>query len=501
MHTSLQHVKVRRWPALWLAGIAATAAALALLNSPPAESQANSGPAPTFAGPGTVAFADVIERVSPAVVNVSVTKVARPVPTASLPNRRTPSPFSDSPLEEFFGRFFGAPGAPGFGEPRRSEGQGSGFVIDADGLVATNNHVVDGAESVTVTLSSGEEFDAVVVGRDPQTDIALLRVDADQPLPALTLGDSDRARVGDWVLAIGNPFGLGGSATAGIISARGRDIQSGPYDDYLQIDAPINPGNSGGPVFNGAGEVIGINTAIFSPNGGNIGIGFAIPSNLARQVLADLEDGGTVDRGWLGVQIQPIDSELAATLGLPEAKGALIAEVSADSPAERAGLVAGDVVTEFAGRPVDSPRELARVVGSSGAGERVELEIWRDGRSRTVAVDLGRLGGDEVVAGAAPTRGNAGEGFGLTLEDLTAPIREDLGLEPDVRGAVVVDVVPGSPAAEQGIRRGDVVVSVNQDPTGSAREAADALAATSGDRALVLIRRGEARRFVALKRA
>ena len=484
-----------RGPRIAAAAFAATAS-LALL----AANFSTAQDRPTAAVSGPPSFADIIDQVSPAVVNISVSKVTRPMPTSG--SREIPQPRGGSPLDEFFGRFFGAPGMPEFrGLPREREALGSGFVIDAEGYIATNRHVVADAAEVFVTLQSGERLTATVVGEDPRTDLALLEIEARGPLSALQFGDSDRARIGDWVLAIGNPFGLGGTATAGIISARGRDIRSGPYDDYLQIDAPINQGNSGGPVFNLAGEVIGINTAIFSPNGGNIGIGFAIPANQARAVLAQLKESGTVSRGWLGVQIQGIDEGLAESLGLDGTDGALVTEVVAGGPAAEAGLQAGDVVTQFAGRPVDSPRTLGRLVAEEDAGSRVELEIWRDGGSRQIDVELGEL--DEpgrVAASAAPRAGNADAALGLTLRDLGPTAKERLGLGADVEGAVVASVVPGSAAAREGIQPGDVILEINRKKVGSAREAADELAASRADgrRALVLLRRGDAQRFVAL---
>jgi serine protease Do len=353
----------------------------------------------SFAGPPS--FADVIEQVSPAVVNIAVTK--QPI---RLSSGQGGTPFAGAPFEEFFEQFgFGGPQGR-MPAPAPQRGEGSGFIIDADGYIATNNHVVDGASEVVVRLKSGEELAARVVGTDERTDLALLKVEDRRNLPVLNLGDSDQSRVGDWVLAIGNPFGLGGSATAGIISARGRDIQSGPYDDFLQIDAPINAGNSGGPVFNARGEVIGINTAIFSPNGGNIGIGFAIPSNQARSILNELREGGIVSRGWLGVEIQSVERATGGN-SLPNGPiaapvGARIARVVANGPAESAGLQSGDIITRFDGQTIDTARSLSRLVGNLDAGSEVSVEYQRDGQLRETTTVLGALDESEMRAFVEP---------------------------------------------------------------------------------------------------
>lgn len=370
--------------------VAVAAIALAPLLSPAFQATDDSGEAGlAMAPPGAVSFADVVERVSPAVVNIAVTKRTGSMPTAVWPEHFP----RGGEFEQFFRRFFDAPdrapGGPRF--PRRMRGAGSGFVIDAEGHIATNQHVIDGADEIVVTLQSGEQLEAVVIGQDERTDLALIKVDAPSELTALEFGDSDRARVGEWVLAIGNPFGLGGTATAGIISARGRDIQSGPYDDYLQIDAPINSGNSGGPVFNTAGEVIGVNTAIFSPNGGSIGIGFAIPANQAQAILDEIRTDGAVERGWLGVSILSVDRELAESLGLDDARGARVAYVEQGSPADRAGLLDGDVIMVFDGRAVDSARTLSRLVGGTDADDQVSIEVWRAGETLEFTVELGEL--------------------------------------------------------------------------------------------------------------
>ena len=451
-------------------------------------------PSGLAAGPS---FADIVERVSPAVVNISVAQLARPT---SAFGPRGPG---GMPLEEFFGRFFEGPrGAPAPQRPRR-EGLGSGFVIDPAGYVVTNQHVVDGADEVVVTLQDGQKLEATLVGSDAKTDLALLKVDSANPLPAVEFGDSDRARVGEWVLAIGNPFGLGGTATAGIISARGRDIRSGPYDDYLQIDAPINSGNSGGPVFNTAGQVVGINTAIFSPTGGNIGIGFAIPANQARDVVEQLKVSGRVERGWLGVEIQALDAELAASLALESASGALVSQVVNDSPAASAGIDAGDVITRFGETPIESPKDLSRAVGNRPPGERTEVRIWRDGRERTVRVTLGET--EETETTEAPVPGSRGPdpaaALGLVLRPLDAALRARFRIDSEVGGVLVVQVDPAGPAAAKGIRPGDVVTRIGQQDVATLAEAQAALNVPPDDEPVLLrVRRGDSQRFVSIGR-
>jgi serine protease Do len=413
----------------------------------------------------------------------------------------TPRPGQPLPFDEFLQRFFD--GDPRGQMPqRRSEGQGSGFLIDESGYIVTNNHVAGGANEITVTLQDGRKFDATLVGSDPKTDLALIKVEGSD-LPYVAFGDSDEARVGDWIVAIGNPFGLGGTATAGIVSARGRDINSGPYDDYLQLDAPINFGNSGGPVFNTAGEVIGVNTAIFSPNGGNIGIGFAIPANQAKDIVADLKENGSVERGWLGVQIQDLDEDFVKSLRLPNDDGALVADVVPDGPAARAGMQPLDVITRFNGTEIDSIRTLTRTVAAASPNEPAKVTVWRDGRSRELTVDLGEAEqNDEVVAsnqrGGGSSQSTAA--VGLTLRALTDGDRATLGLPRDVSGALVAAVEPGSPAAEKGLRPGDVITRVNQEAVANVAEAASALNAARerDETALLLVRRGDAQQFVAL---
>ena len=453
--------------------------------------------APRTPAAPAVSFADVIEAVSPAVVNIAVMKVERSQPTRFEFSPNAPGP-QQFPFE-FFERFFD-------GDPRefqrRSEGQGSGFLIDAGGYIVTNNHVAGGAEEITVTLQDGRKFDASLVGSDARTDLALIKIDA-SGLPYVAFGDSDKARVGDWVVAIGNPFGLGGSATAGIISARGRDIRLNQYNDndYLQVDAPINFGNSGGPIFNVAGEVVGVNTAIFSPNGGNVGIGFAIPANQVKDIVADLRETGSVERGYLGVSIQDLDEELARSLRLDGTDGALVAEVVDGSPAARGGVQAGDVITRFNDREVDSTRTLTRAVAAATPNTAAKVTVWRDGRSRELTVELGEAPNEAVAAtGRGGASGDASAAVGLALRTLTDAERATLGIPRDVNGVVITAVEPGSAAAEKGLRPGDVITRVNDQAVSSVADATAALnAARQGNgTALLLVRRGSSQQFVAL---
>ncbi len=490
----------------WLAGAVAAAALTVSLVTINHDSNAQSAAVQTAAAvsgrastPGS--FADVIETVSPAVVNIMISKTEQSQPTGfDEPNTQQRGQRGPQfPFDEFFGRFFDQPNQP---RQRHTEGQGSGFIIDASGYIVTNNHVADGADKIVVTMQDGRKFDAKLVGHDVKTDLALIKVEA-TGLPHVAFGDSDHARVGDWVVAIGNPFGLGGTATAGIVSARGRDIQSGPYDDYLQLDAPINFGNSGGPVFNANGDVIGVTTAIFSPNGGNIGIGFAIPANQAKTVISELRSNGSVARGWLGVQIQNLDEELAKSVGVPNQHGALVAEVQKDSPAAHGGLQAGDVITRFNDKEIDSARTLSRVVADTPPSKAAKVTVWRDGKNRDLNVKLGEAAKSEQVAAETHGSGNgpqATAGLGLTLRPLTDEDRAQLSVPSDVNGALVVAVSPDSPAAEKGVRPGDVITRVNQQNVKNATDAVAALnAAKKADsRALLLVRRGDSQRFVAL---
>jgi serine protease Do len=393
----------------------------------------------------------------------------------------------DSPLREFFQHFGGG---QGFQMPGPREGEGSGFIIDAEGYIVTNNHVIEGADTIEVTLNDGREYQARVIGRDPKTDLALIKVDDAPALPYVNLGDSGEARIGDWVLAVGNPFGLGGSVNAGIISARGRDINSGPYDDYLQIDAPINRGNSGGPLFDARGRVIGVNTAIYSPSGGNVGIGFAIPAEAASDIVSELRQKGRVERGWLGVQIQPVSEGVADSLGLEQAEGVLVAEVLPDSPAQAAGVRDGDVIVKAAGEPMKEYRDLTKLIAGIDAGTKIELEVIRGGKVRVLDVTIGNMPGEDLAM-AKPGEEAAEDGprIGLLLTPLTPEAREKRGLDDADPGVLVAQVAQNSPAQRAGIKAGSVISMVGQEPVTEPDDVARAVReAADQDRPSVLLR-------------
>jgi serine protease Do len=454
-----------------------------------------SASASKFEQPESVnSFADVIEQVNPAVVTITVSKEASTQPmfgSPPNPGQAVPSPFDD-----FFGRFFDFPMQPHMRGPVHA--LGSGFFIDADGYIVTNNHVIDGADDINVVTADGDRLKAEIIGRDPKTDLALVKVTGEKPFPALHFGNSDNARVGDWVLAIGNPFGLGGTATAGIISARGRDIQSGPYDDYLQIDAPINSGNSGGPIVNADGDVIGVNTAIYSPNGGNVGIGFAIPASQAEHIVDELKVDRVVHRGWLGVQIQGLDDDLAKSLGLSSADGALVADVTAGSPADEAGLAVGDVITRFGGRDIDSPKTLSNVVADQDPGSTARVQVWRGGKNKSLKVTVAEMEEPASLVAANASEEDAVARLGLRLAPLTEGYRARLGTPEDVDGVVVEAVRPGSEAAEKGLRAGDVITRVNGHEVASPGTVAKEMDKAGNDRALMLVRRGDTQYFTSL---
>lgn len=481
-----------------LAGVAFAGGTLTHVGPSLAEPVAVEAPQQNFG------FADVVERVSPAVVSVRV-RGAEGRSSSGTP--RVESPFDNLPQDHPLRRFFdfgnpeGGPPAPGQRRERQarpSMAQGSGFFVSADGYVVTNNHVVEGGEAYTVILDDGTEFEAELVGTDPRTDLAVLKVDSEaREFTYVEFADDSAVRVGEWVVAVGNPFGLGGSVTAGIVSARGRDIGAGPDYDFIQIDAAVNRGNSGGPAFDLEGRVIGVNTAIFSPSGGNVGIAFAIPSSTVENVVTSLREGGTVQRGWLGVSIDTVSEEIAEAVGLENNSGAIVALPETETPASRAGIRDGDVITAVNGEAVDTPRDLSRTIAGFRPGSEVQIGLWRNGEEQTIAVTLGDLAsidpsGAPVAPGSRsiPTDPSSLPGYGLTL----TPSEEG-------EGVVVTDVDPDSEAATRGISAGDVIVAVNGvEVTDQASvESALAEAAEAGRRAALLQIRSEGgNRFVAL---
>lgn len=441
-------------------------------------------------------LAPLAEQISPAVVNITTSTVVagRTGPQGIVPD--------GSPFEDFFREFQDRNNREG--RPRRSSALGSGFVISADGYVVTNNHVIDGADEILVEFFNGDELEAKVVGTDPNTDIALLKVETEDPLPFVVFGDSDLAQVGDWVLAMGNPLGQGFSLSVGIVSARNRAL-SGTYDDYIQTDAAINRGNSGGPLFNMDGEVIGVNTAILSPNGGSIGIGFSMASNVVTRVVDQLQEYGETRRGWLGVRIQDVTPDIAEAIGLDPVRGALVTSVP-DGPAKEAGMQDGDVILEFSGVEVDDTRGLVRQVGNSPVGEKVAVLVFRNGETLTLDVTLGRR---EEAEGAVPAAAPSPEEvepqtttvLGLTLTPLTGELREQLGASEDQTGLAVTEVDESSEAYEKGLRAGDIITEAGQQKVASIKDFEARLEEVrdAGRKSLLLlVRRGGDPRFVAL---
>jgi serine protease Do len=479
-------------------------------------SAVTSGTAPVLAeavrvaAPQAPSFADVVEKVSPAVVSVQVKSKFEPVSDRGdgssqdfFGGRGFDDLPDNHPLKRFFREFRGnggdderseqRPGGREYKQPRRVA-QGSGFFISEDGYIVTNNHVVEGGQSFAVVTDKGDELEAKLIGTDPRTDLAVLKVDDSRKFTYVDFADDAKVRVGDWVVAVGNPFGLGGTVTAGIVSARGRDIGAGPYDDFIQIDAAVNHGNSGGPAFNLSGEVVGINTAIFSPSGGNVGIAFAIPASTAHEVVQDLMKDGSVSRGWIGVQIQPVNKDIADSLGLADVKGALVSEPQADGPAHKAGIKAGDVIVAVDGKDVGSPRELARVIGGIQPGKSVELTVWRNGKSEQVKLELGTLPSDKQASADDEKSQNA-EPSSLADLGLTVTPAED------GKGLVVTDVDPESDAADRGIQAGDVITSVNSREVKASGDVTAAMddAAKAGRKAVLFqVTRDDSNRFVAL---
>ena len=433
------------------------------IGSRPAEAQ----------GRGPQSVAPIAEKLIDAVVNISTSQTLKGPQGAQLP--RVPK---GSPFEEFFEDFFSSKGGARPKQDRKVSSLGSGFVIDGkEGLIVTNNHVIDGADEIIANFNDGTKLTVEkVLGRDAKTDLALLKVSPKKPLPAVKFGSSEAAKVGDWVLAIGNPFGLGGSVSVGIISAKQRDINSGPYDDYLQTDAAINKGNSGGPLFNMDGDVLGVNTAIISPSGGSIGIGFAVPSETAIAVIDQLKQFGETRRGWLGVNIQSVTEDVAESVGVKANSGAYVASITNDGPAAKAGIEAGDVITKFDGKDISSMRGLPRVVATTPVGKPVDVEYLRKGQKRIAKVVVGRLAEDEIAAAAKAGAGDKTPEralIGLKLAPLTDELRKKFGLKDAVKGVVITEIDPASPAVQRNVKAGDVIIEAGDEAVSTVQEIAE----------------------------
>ncbi|MGI9365311.1 MAG: Do family serine endopeptidase [Rhizobiaceae bacterium] len=455
--------------------------------------------------PKAPSFADVVEAVSPAVVSVRVKAKVQPASNDGGPGFRGFG-FDQLPDEHPFRRFFEGPrGNKEFGQRRDRRGgenrraprrfgssQGSGFFVSDDGYIVTNNHVVAGGSEFTIIMNNGDEHEARLIGTDPKTDLAVLKVDTETKFTYVSFAEK-KSRVGEWVVAVGNPFGLGGTVTAGIVSASGRDIGSGPYDDFIQIDAAVNKGNSGGPAFNLNGEVIGVNTAIFSPSGGNVGIAFAISAKTSQEVVDDLIDSGSVTRGWLGVQIQPVTEDIAESLGLDETNGAIVADAQEDSPAETGGIRSGDIILKVNQKDIEGPKALAKEIANLEPKAKVDITVYRDGELQTLDVTLGTLPGEKKLAATEPSKDS--DKVSVDLNEL------GLSITKSGQDIVVTDVQGGSSAAEKGLRPGDVIVSVNGENTKSVNEVGQAVAkALENERKAILfqVQSGERNRFVAL---
>jgi serine protease Do len=507
--------------ATFAAGVALSLAFSPIAGVAPAYAQSNSPLAAALPS-----FAPLVKKVMPAVVNVSATLKPGSAATEGMDNSdqdqdqdQDQSPdagpnrgFPQSPFDEMLRRFFEQQGRP---MPRQGQEHsvalGSGFIIDPSGYIVTNNHVVQNADKVTVIFQDNSEHPAKIIGRDAKTDLALLKIEAPKPLPYVSWGNSDNEQVGDWVLAVGNPFGLGGSVSPGFVSARGRDIHAGPYDDFLQIDASINRGNSGGPTFNLNGEVVGINTAIYSPNGGSVGIGFAIPSSLAKPVIDQLREHGKVDRGWLGVQIQQVTPEIAKSLGLPKQAGALVADVTAGGPAAKAGFQQGDVILSFNGHDINKVRDLPIVVAETPVGSDAKVHVWRKSGETDLNAKIAQMPDNPQIAQNSRGNSNRDNGggtaqnssaMGLHLAPLSNDWRQRLHIGKEVKGVVVTSIADNSPLADLGLQRGDVIESVNQKPVASPGEVVTALNnaknAKGDQNVLILLNRNGVNQYVAL---
>ncbi|HEV2561895.1 MAG TPA: Do family serine endopeptidase [Rhizomicrobium sp.] len=482
----------------------------------PAMTVAEKAPAPRMVAAATprllengapFSFADLVERVAPAVVTVTVEENVSPA-VAQFNPADLPEPFRD-----FFNQFggqgqggqgLGGPGGRQFAQPHKAVSMGSGFIIDKSGLIVTNNHVVENAKKITVKLKDGREYTAKLIGTDQATDVALVKVKSDTPLPNVEFGDDRQARVGDWVIAVGNPFGLSNTVTAGIISSIGRDVGNGPYTDYIQIDAPINRGNSGGPTFDIQGKVIGMNSMIYSPSGGSVGIGFAIPASTIHDVVAQLQAHGRVARGWLGVQIQSVTPELAASLGSKESKGAIIANTVPGGPAAKAGFVQGDIVLAVNGKSVEDSRDLSRRVALLPAGATASFTVIHDGSQKTLQAKIGVRKEEKEASNAPPQQDNpagTGQAMGLTLSAVTDDLRRTFSLDQGVNGVVITKVDPNSDAADKGLEPGEVVVAVANKSVRTPQDIKSRIseAHAAGRKSVLVLVSGEnGERFVAL---
>jgi serine protease Do len=433
---------------------------------------------PAIAGEATHDFADLAAKVTPAVVNVQVTMKSDDDDSMNMSDNGS----AQQQMEEFMRQFAERFGQGGHMQVRphpKEQALGTGFIVDPSGVIVTNYHVAGRADSITVTLANGHKYPAKLLGGDQKTDLAVLKIKADKPLPYVQFGDSTKARVGESVMAVGNPFGLGGTVTTGIISARGRDIQSGPFDDFIQTDAAINRGNSGGPLFDMDGKVIGINTAIFSPSGGSIGLGFAIPSSLAEPVVTQLREHGHVERGLLGVEIQPVTSDIANSMSLASAKGALVAQVEPKSAALKAGIESGDVIQSVDGKEIGTVKDLTRTIAAAEPGSTVKIGLVRDGKQMTVDAKLGDSVANKQAKADSNDQGKSAKAqpgsYGFSLAPITPEARQELGLKDGVKGALIAGVEPGSPADDQGLRAGDVLQQVGHDTVGSPKAAVSKL--------------------------
>lgn len=491
-------LRKHRTAAIVGAAIVVGAGALPFAFNTPAAVASAAEPAGIIAPGGS--FAPIVDADKPAVVTVTTTMKATD----------TSADAGDSPMDEQFRQFFENQGipfprqAPQHRDSQRAMALGSGFIISQDGVIVTNNHVIQNATDIKVTLDDGTELPAKLLGADAKSDLAVLKIKAPKPLATISWGDSDRLKLGDQILAIGNPFGIGTTVTAGIVSARGRDLHSGPYDDFIQIDAPINHGNSGGPLVDREGNVVGINTAIYSPNGGSVGVGFAIPSDQAKEIVAKLEKNGSIDHGYLGVAIQPVTADVANAMGLTQPQGALVANVNDDTPAARAGIKTGDVVTAVGNEAVKTPKDLSRLVADLSPGDKRALTLWRDGKSIDVNVTIGGNDDSKQAAndnGDGKVQPSSQPSLGVGLANLTPDLRQQLNLPRGAEGAVVASVNPDKPAAAAGIQTGDIIVSVNDQPVHNAHDVQNAVAQAgkAGRKSvLLLIERGGDKTFVAV---